>query len=76
VAAPHIDVLLFARGMLHRVVTRWYFADEEEANARDPMLARVPPERRETLLAKPLSDGGYEVDIHVQGPGETVFFDV
>jgi protocatechuate 3,4-dioxygenase alpha subunit len=76
VAAPHIDVSLFARGMLHRVVTRWYFADEEEANAADPVLARVPAQRRETLLAKPLAGGGYEIDIHVQGPGETVFFDV
>jgi len=75
IAAPHIDVSLFARGMLHRVVTRWYFADEEEANATDPVLARVPAERRETLLAKPVS-GGYQIDIHVQGPGETVFFDL
>jgi protocatechuate 3,4-dioxygenase alpha subunit len=57
-------------------VTRWYFADEEEANAADPVLARVPQERRDTLLAKPLDGGGYEIDIHVQGSGETVFFDV
>ena len=75
IAAPHIDVSLFARGMLHRVVTRWYFADEEEANAADPVLARVPPQRRETLLAKPV-DGGYEIDMRLQGPGETVFFDL
>jgi protocatechuate 3,4-dioxygenase alpha subunit len=76
VAAPHIDVSLFARGMLHRVVTRWYFADEEQANAADPVLASVAPQRRDTLLATPLPGGGYEIDIHVQGPGETVFFDV
>jgi protocatechuate 3,4-dioxygenase, alpha subunit len=75
IAAPHIDVSVFARGMLHRVVTRWYFADEEEANAADPVLATVTPERRETLLAKPL-DGGYTIDIRLQGPGETVFFDL
>jgi protocatechuate 3,4-dioxygenase alpha subunit len=74
-AAPFIDVSLFARGMLHRVVTRWYFADEEEANASDPVLTRVPVDRRDTLLAKPV-EGGYEIDIHVQGPGETVFFAV
>jgi protocatechuate 3,4-dioxygenase, alpha subunit len=73
--APHIDVTVFARGMLHRVVTRIYFADEPEANADDPALARVPPERRGTLLAEPI-DGGYRFDIHLQGPNETVFFDI
>jgi len=73
VAAPHIDVSLFARGLLHRCVTRFYFADEEAANTADPVLATVPPERRETLLARPV-DGGYAIDIRVQGPGETVFF--
>ena len=47
--APHIDVTLFARGMLNRVVTRIYFADEEDANAADPVLAagpRRPPRTR------------------------------
>ena len=72
-AAPHIDVSLFARGLLHRCVTRFYFADEEQANAADPVLARVPAERRETLLAQPV-EGGYTIDIRLQGPGETVFF--
>lgn len=73
--APHIAVSLFARGMLHRVVTRIYFADEVEANAEDPILARVPPQRRATLLAEP-TDGGYRFDIRIQGTDETVFFDV
>ncbi len=73
--APHIDVSVFARGMLHRCVTRIYFADEAEANAVDPVLARVPPERRATLIAEP-ADGGYRFDIRLQGEGETVFFAV
>jgi protocatechuate 3,4-dioxygenase, alpha subunit len=73
--APHIAVSLFARGMLHRVVTRIYFGDEPEANAEDPILARVPAERRHTLMAAP-HQGGYRFDIRLQGPGETVFFDV
>jgi protocatechuate 3,4-dioxygenase, alpha subunit len=73
--APHIDVTLMARGMLNRVVTRIYFGDEEEANAEDPILALVPADRRYTLIATP-EDGGYRFDIRVQGPGETVFFDV
>jgi protocatechuate 3,4-dioxygenase, alpha subunit len=73
--APHIAVTLMARGMLNRVVTRIYFGDEEEANAEDPILALVPAERRSTLIATP-TDGGYRFDIRIQGPGETVFFDV
>lgn len=73
--APHLDVSVFARGMLHRVVTRIYFADQKEANAVDPVLASVPADRRETLLAH-LGDDGYRFDIRIQGPGETVFLDV
>ncbi|HWE14678.1 MAG TPA: protocatechuate 3,4-dioxygenase subunit alpha [Solirubrobacteraceae bacterium] len=73
--APHIDVSLFARGMLHRVVTRIYFGDEEQANAEDPVLARVPVQRRQTLIAQAETDG-YRFDIRLQGPGETVFFAV
>jgi protocatechuate 3,4-dioxygenase alpha subunit len=73
--APHIAVSVFARGMLHRCVTRVYFADEDEANGQDPVLSRVPAERRDTLIAQPI-DGGYRFDIRLQGPGETVFFAV
>jgi protocatechuate 3,4-dioxygenase alpha subunit len=70
--APHIDVSVFARGLLNRVVTRIYFADED--NAGDPVLETVT-ERRETLLAQPV-DGGYRFDVILQGEGETVFFSV
>jgi protocatechuate 3,4-dioxygenase alpha subunit len=73
--APHIDVSVFARGMLNRCVTRIYFADEHLANASDPILSTVPADRRETLLAQP-ADGGYRFDIRLQGTGETVFFDI
>jgi protocatechuate 3,4-dioxygenase alpha subunit len=75
--APHIAVTLMARGMLNRVVTRIYFGDEEAANAEDPILALVPADRRQTLIATP-EDGGYRFDIRIQGPPtrETVFFDV
>jgi protocatechuate 3,4-dioxygenase, alpha subunit len=75
VQAPHIDVSVFARGMLHRCVTRIYFGDETDANAADPVLASVPADRRSTLLAQPV-EGGYQFDIHLQGEGETVFFAV
>jgi protocatechuate 3,4-dioxygenase alpha subunit len=71
--APHIDVNVFARGMLNRCVTRIYFADED--NSGDPVLESVPEERRHTLLVEPGEDG-YRFDIVVQGEGETVFFRV
>lgn len=71
--APHIAMSIFARGMLHRVVTRIYFADETAANAEDSILAGVPEPRRSTLLAAP-AEGGYNFDIRLQGPDETVFF--
>lgn len=71
--APHIDVSVMARGMLHRCVTRIYFGDEEEANGEDPVLLSVPAQRRDTLVAT-LRDDGYSFDIHLQGERETVFF--
>jgi protocatechuate 3,4-dioxygenase alpha subunit len=62
--------------MLKRLFTRLYFAGEP-ANATDPILALVPPDRRATLLAKPdpAKPGSWRFDIHLQGPNETVFFD-
>jgi protocatechuate 3,4-dioxygenase, alpha subunit len=72
--APHLDVSVFARGLLHRLVTRIYFADEAEANAADPVLSALPDDAaRATLVAQPIP-GGYQIDIHLQGPHETVFF--
>ena len=73
--APHIAVAVFARGLLHRVPTRIYFADEEAANADDPLLSSLDPDRRATLLAA-AEDGGYRFDIHLQGDDETVFFEL
>ena len=69
--APHIDVNVFARGMLNRCVTRIYFADED--NSGDPVLETVPEARRGTLIVEPGEDG-YRFDVHVQGDRETVFF--
>ena len=76
--APHLDVSVFARGLLDRVVTRIYFADEAEANAADPVLSSIAePERRETLLAVPGDRAGeFRFDIRLRGERETVFFDV
>jgi protocatechuate 3,4-dioxygenase alpha subunit len=73
--APHVDLSIFARGLLNRLVTRVYFADEAAANAADPVLAGLPAAARATLLAGPAA-GGYELDIHLQGEHATVFFDL
>jgi protocatechuate 3,4-dioxygenase, alpha subunit len=72
--APHIDLSVFARGLLDRVVTRVYFADQQ-SNVEDPVLSSLPPERRETLVARPVA-GGYRFDIRLQGEHETVFFSI
>jgi len=72
--APHLDVSVFARGMLDRTVTRIYFPDEVEANAADPVLSAVDPQRRHTLVAAAEPDGTLRFDIHLQGEHETVFF--
>lgn len=80
--APHMNVSIFARGMLKRLVTRIYFAGDA-ANAEDALLALVPEERRGTLMAQPrmaqadtAQPGSWTFDIHLCGEGETVFFDV
>jgi protocatechuate 3,4-dioxygenase, alpha subunit len=75
--APHINVGVFARGMLKRLFTRIYFAGDP-ANASDPILALVPAERRDTLMAQsdPKSPNVWRFDIRIQGGAdETVFFD-
>jgi protocatechuate 3,4-dioxygenase alpha subunit len=73
--APHINISIFARGLLNRVATRLYFEDEP-ANAEDPVLRMVEPARRSTLLAKKDDLGRWRLPIHLGGPTETVFFDI
>lgn len=77
--APHIDVIVMMRGMLLHAFSRIYFNDETAANASDAVLQSVPETRRQTLVAQRSEEGGrvcYRFDIHMQGPQETVFFDV
>ena len=71
--APHVDLSVFARGLLNRVVTRLYFGDEPEANAADPVLSGLGEGQRATLVAEP-GDDGYRFDVHLQGARETTFF--
>ena len=74
--APHINVTVFARGILLHLYTRIYFAGDP-ANDQDPILALVPETRRSTLFAHPdrKQPGLWRFDIHLCGGGETVFFD-
>lgn len=80
VMAPHVNFWIVARGINIGLNTRMYFSDEAAANAADPVLNLIEQEsRRPTLIAeRQLRDGKvvYAFDIHLQGPNETVFFDV
>ena len=79
VQAPHINVTVFARGMLVHAYTRIYFCDEP-ANKTDPVLSSIDDKgRRETLIAAREEKNGkpvYRFDIRLQGENETVFFDM
>jgi protocatechuate 3,4-dioxygenase alpha subunit len=75
--ASHINVSVFARGLLGRLCTRVYF-EGDSALKEDPVLALVPEDRRQTLLARPdpSQPGEWTFDICLQGEQETVFFDL
>jgi len=79
--APHLVVSVFLRGVLRRMVTRIYFPDEPR-NGGDFVLNLVDPARRSTLIAKKIAKtipGGpdaLEWNAVLQGPEETVFFDL
>ena len=74
--APHINVSIFMRGLLDRLVTRIYFFGDER-NSADEVLQLIEPARRSTLLARPgVSEvNSYLWDVILQGQDETVFFD-
>ncbi|MHA3704009.1 protocatechuate 3,4-dioxygenase subunit alpha [Jatrophihabitans sp. YIM 134969] len=67
--APFVALTVFARGLLHRLLTRAYLDDVDDA-----LLTSLPPERRATLLATPEPDG-YRFDVVLQGADETVFLE-
>jgi protocatechuate 3,4-dioxygenase alpha subunit len=75
--APHLNVAIFARGMLKQLYTRIYFAGDP-ANSEDSVISLVPQSRRDTLLAQcdAAHPGHWRFDIHLQGEQETVFFDI
>jgi protocatechuate 3,4-dioxygenase alpha subunit len=73
--APHINLCLFARGLLRHLYTRIYF-DGDAALDQDPLLSFVPEDRRATLLARRCEDTTWEFIVRLQGERETVFFDL
>ena len=73
--APHIDVTVFARGLLKHLVTRMYFPDEQDANATDPVLRALGVDERARLIAR-VDGGALRFDIRLQGDAETPFFAV
>jgi protocatechuate 3,4-dioxygenase, alpha subunit len=76
VEAPHLDVTVFARGLLRHLVTRLYFPDEPQANDADPVLRSLDVADRDALTAVPDGMGRLRFDIRLQGDGETPFFTV
>lgn len=72
-SAPFFAVIVFARGLLHRLCTRAYLPAHGQALDRDPLLRALAPERRGTLLARREGDGSLRFDVHLQGSQETVF---
>lgn len=74
--APHIAVSVFSRGLLRRLVSRIYFPDQP-SNAGDCVLNLVDPSRRRTLIAKKTGrENQFEWNVILQGPEETVFFEI
>jgi protocatechuate 3,4-dioxygenase alpha subunit len=81
IQAPHLNLIVQARGMLMPSFTRMYFPDEADEHAHDLVLSMVPAGRRHTLIAasSPGAEGDvpvYTFDIRFQGDDETVFFDL
>lgn len=77
--APHLNMIVFMRGLLSHLYTRIYFSDEAALNASDPVLGSIDEARRQTLIARREETPAgtvYRFDIHMQGASETVFFDV
>ncbi|NAZ82377.1 protocatechuate 3,4-dioxygenase subunit alpha [Kineococcus sp. R8] len=78
-SARFVAVTVFARGLLHRLLTRAYLpprdAAEQAALQRDRLLGGLPPERARTLLATREDDGSVRFDVRLQGEGETVFLE-
>ena len=70
-AAPFVAVVVFARGLLHRLFTRAYLPGGTASSSS--LLASLDPHTRERLIAVREDDGSLLFDIHLQGELETPF---
>ncbi len=72
--APHVAVLVFARGLLRHLLTRIYLPGDW--GNTDTILRMIPQERRATLIARETAGDAhtYEWNVVLQGLDETVFF--
>jgi protocatechuate 3,4-dioxygenase alpha subunit len=73
--SPHINLIVFARGLLRHLYTRVYFAGDP-ANEHDAILTMIPSDRRATLIAQAAAPDAWSFEIHLCGDRETVFFDI
>jgi protocatechuate 3,4-dioxygenase alpha subunit len=69
--APHLEVLVFARGLLKPLLTRVYFPGDDHES--DAVLASLDEDERETLVARPDREA-LRFDVHLQGERQTAFF--
>jgi protocatechuate 3,4-dioxygenase alpha subunit len=74
--APHISFWIVARGINLGLNTRLYFPEEEDANAADPVLGLIEHRSRVPTLIASRDGSVLTFDIRLQGPAETVFFDI
>ncbi|HEX5933010.1 MAG TPA: protocatechuate 3,4-dioxygenase subunit alpha [Pseudorhizobium sp.] len=74
--APHVNFWIVARGINIGLNTRMYFSDEEQANAEDPILARIEHRVRVPTLIGKREEDTVTFDIYLQGDKETIFFDI
>jgi protocatechuate 3,4-dioxygenase beta subunit len=71
--APHLALLVFARGLLKPVLTRLYLPGDP-ANETDPVLSGIPDaDERATLIAV-AEEGAVRFDVRLQGERQTAFF--
>ncbi len=68
---PHMCLVVFARGLLNKLLTRVYLPGEAR-NAADPLLSALPEDQRITLIAQP-EGVNLRHDVHLSGAHETVF---
>lgn len=75
--AAHVNLCVFMRGLLRHLYTRLYFAGDPSLDV-DAVLAAVPPDRRDTLMARrdETAPNAWRFAIHLQGDRETVYFDL